>query len=127
MPKQSTKEQDSYDTFIPSLKEAFSSEFDPIPETVEETINPAPISSISPSQTQRYHQNEAIEPITNPVSIVPLTAHQSSHLPASPESLTYQELKDFIKLHNLQTMVMNIYGKPYNRCKKKELVQALKA
>ena len=117
IPKQSTEEQDSFDNFIPSLKEAFSSEFDPIPDTVEETIQPAQISSLSPSQPQLYHQDqdEAIEPITNPVSIVPLTANQSSNLPASPESLTYQELKAFIKLRNLQTMVKNIYGKPYNR------------
>ena len=44
IPTKSTVVQDSYDSFIPSVKEAFSEEFDPIPETVEEPTNPTAIS-----------------------------------------------------------------------------------
>ncbi len=124
IPTQSTEEQDSYDPFIPSLKEAFSSNFDPIADTIEKPTNPTQNPSLSSSQPQRCNQDD---PITNAVSVVPFTGNQSSNLPASPESLTYQELKEFIKVYNLQAMVKNICGKPYNRCKKNELIQALKA
>ena len=115
IPTTSTTAQDSFNTFIPSVKEAFSSDFDPIPDTIEKPTNPTQNPSLSSSQPQRCNQDEAIEPITNSVSIVPFTANQSSNLPASPESLTYQELKEFIKVYNLQAMVKNICGKPYNR------------
>ena len=112
IPTTSTTAQDSFNTFIPSVKEAFSSDFDPIPDTIEKPTNPTQNPSLSSSQPQRCHQDEAI---TNPVSVVPFTANQSSNLPASPESLTYQELKEFIKVHNLQAMVKTICRKPYNR------------
>ncbi|MGK7884978.1 MAG: hypothetical protein AB4057_10185 [Crocosphaera sp.] len=112
IPTQSKEEQDSDDSFIPSLKKAFSSDFDPISDTIEKSTNPQKNPCLSPSQTQLCHKNE---PITDSIPIVPFTANYSSNLPASPESLTYQELKEFIKFHNLQTMVKNIYGKPYNR------------
>ena len=122
-PKQTREKQDSFENFIPSIKEAFSSDFDPISDTIEKSTNPQKNPCLSPSQTQLCHKNE---PITDSIPIVPLTANQSSNLPANPESLTYQELKDFIKVHNLQAMVKNICSKSYNRCKKKELIQALK-
>ena len=115
IPTTSTTAQDSFNTFIPSVKEAFSSDFDPIPDTIEKPTNPTQNPSLSSSQPQRCNQDDPIEPITNSVSIVPFTANQSSNLPASPESLTYQELKEFIKVHNLQAMVKTICRKPYNR------------
>ncbi|MGB5594570.1 MAG: hypothetical protein WBM62_11130 [Crocosphaera sp.] len=124
VPTQSTVKKDYYDSFIPSIKETFSEDFDPIPNTIEKPTNPTEISCLSLSFPLPCHQDESI---TNPVSIVPFTANQSSNLPASPESLTYQELKEFIKVHNLQAMVKNVCSKPYNRCKKEELIKALKA
>ncbi len=124
IPTTSTAFQDSYDSFIPSVKEAFSEEFDPIPETVEKSTNPTPVSFVSSDQPLCSNQDE---PITNPASIVPFNSNDVSNSSVNPESLTYKELKNFIKVHNLQTTIKNICGKPYNRCGKKELIKALKA
>ncbi len=127
IPTQPTTATDSFESFIPSIKEAFSEEFDPIIETqepIEETTNSRPILCLPAGKTRQHNQ---VTPINNPVLIVPFTPQEVEHSSVNPESLTYKELKEFVKVHNLQLTVKNICGKPYNRCKKKELVQALTA
>ncbi len=130
VPTTSTEEQDSFDTFIPAIKEAFSEEFDPTletiktTETIEEPTNSRPMLCLPPGKS-RYHNQ--VKPITNSVLTVPPTANKSYNLSVNPESLTYKELKEFVKIHNLQTTVKDICGKSYNRCRKKELIEALKS
>ena len=127
IPTQSTTATDSFDTFIPSIKEAFSEEFDPIietPEPIEETTNSRPILCLPAGKTRQQNQ---VKTIKNSVLIVPFTVETSNNSVVNPESLTYKELKEFIKLHNLQSTVKSICNKPYNRCKRQELVQALTA
>ncbi len=115
--------QDSFDSFIPSIKEAFSEEFDPTPDTIEKPTNPTLMLCLPPCKSRHHNQ---VKPIPNPVLIVPFNTNDSSNSSVNPESLTYKELKEFVKTHNLQATVKNIFGKPYNRCKRKELIQALK-
>ncbi len=118
---------DSFDTFIPSIKEAFSEEFDPIigtPEPIQETTKSRPILYLPAGKTRQHNQ---VTPINNPVLTVPFTTQEVEHSFVNPESLTYKELKEFIKVYNLESTIKSICHKPYNRCKKKELIQALKA
>ncbi|EAZ88600.1 hypothetical protein CY0110_31385 [Crocosphaera chwakensis CCY0110] len=124
VPTTSTVEQDSFDNFIPSIKKAFSEEFDPTPETIEKNTNLKLTPQVSLSQT--YHSNSD-NLMIKPTSIVPKKSKESTNLSANLESLTYKELKEFVKTHNLQSTVRNICNKPYNRCKKKELIEVLKA
>ncbi len=101
IPTKSTAAQDSFDSFIPSIKEAFSEEYDPTSDTIEET--------------------------KNPILIVPSIPSNPSNKPKISDDLTYQELKEFVKVHNLQATVKNICKKSYNRCRKAELIKALQA
>lgn len=124
VPTTSTVQQDSFDNFIPSIKEAFSEEFDPTPEPIEEFTKSRRILCLPAGKSRQHNQ---VKPINNPVLIVPFTAPKLDNSSVNPESLTYKELKEFVKVHNLQLTVKNLIGKPDNRCKKKELIQALKA
>ena len=127
IPTNTTSDQDYFDTFIPSIKEAFSEKFDPIienSEPIEESSNSRFILGLPAGKPR---QNNQVKQIKSPVLTVPFTAETSENSSVNPESLTYKELKEFIKVHNLQTTIKNICHKPYNRCKRQELVQALKA
>ena len=124
IPTKPTTAKDSFDTFIPSIKEAFSEEFDPTPDTIEETTNSRVILCLPAGKTRQHNQ---VKPINNPVLTVPFSVETSNNSVVNPESLTYKELKEFVKVHNLQLTVKNLCGKPYHRCRKKELIQALKA
>ena len=127
IPTNSKTATDSFDPFISSIKEAFSEEFDPIienPETIEETTNSRRILCLPAGKNRQHNQ---VTPINNAVLIVPFTAEKLDNSSVNPESLSYKELKEFIKVHNLQTTVKNICRKPYNRCKRQELIHALTA
>ncbi len=101
IPTESTAAQDSFDSFIPSIKEAFSEEYDPTSDTIEKN--------------------------KNPISSGPSIPSNPSEKPRISDDLTYRELKEFVKVHNLQATVKNLCKKPYNRCRKAELIQALQA
>ena len=127
IPKQTEEIEDSFENFIPSIQEAFSEEFDPIMETTEpikEDTNSRPIIYLPAGKCRQHNQ---VAPINNPVLIVPFTSETSTNSVVNPESLTYQELKKLVRVHNLQTRVKSICNKPYNRCKKQELIEVLKA
>ncbi len=53
IPTQSRAEKDSFDSFIPSIKEAFSEEFAPTPDTIEKPTNPVTIACL-PASKPRY-------------------------------------------------------------------------
>lgn len=131
--------EDSMDSFIPQIKEAFSDKFDPEPEVVEQRSNPSVFTSQilclppaksstqstkSVTQTRRCNQ---VQPITNGVLTTPSKTPTQAKLPTISRKSTYQELKQFVKEHNLQQMVKNALNKPYNRCKKQELLEVLTA
>ncbi len=102
IPLKSTAAEDSFDSFIPEIKRAFSSEFNPEPEVIK-------------------------QPVTKEVLTLPSTSPNASNFPTISDSSTYRELQQFVKFHNLQQTIKQITGKPYNKCKKVELLEALKA
>ncbi|MEM8780259.1 MAG: hypothetical protein AAGF26_15590 [Cyanobacteria bacterium P01_G01_bin.49] len=124
VPTQPQAATESFDSFIPSVKRAFSTEFDPEPETTTTEVIPSPILCLPYTKPRRSNQ---INPIINEVIITPLNTTDFSDSPqVSPDS-TYRELQQFVKNHNLQQMVKNLTGKPYNKCPKVELIKVLTA
>ncbi|MEM8777578.1 MAG: hypothetical protein AAGF26_01640 [Cyanobacteria bacterium P01_G01_bin.49] len=119
-PQAATESLQSFDTFIPSVREAFSSAFDPDPEPSTPKVLPSPILYLPPTKPRRSNQ---VQPVINEV-IIPTQTNPS---PSISSEATYQELKQFVKHHNLQQMVKNSTGKPYHKCPKTELIKALTA
>ncbi len=146
---------DSLEAFTPSIKETSLEEVnttatitktvEPITETIEpitETVEPItetvePITETVEPITETVEPiTETIEPITETVesiteTVEPVTetdmADQSNNSVVNPESLSYKELNEFVKVHNRQETVLDLIGKPYNRYQRKELIKALTA
>ncbi|MGK7957794.1 MAG: hypothetical protein AB4063_21465, partial [Crocosphaera sp.] len=101
-----------------------SETMEPVTETVE------PISeTVEPISETVEPITETVEPITETIEPITETdiTDQSNNSVVNPESLSYKELKDFVKVRNLEKTVLKSIGKPYNRCKKQELIKALTA
>ena len=142
---------DSLEAFppsTPSVKETSLEEVNTtatITKTVEpitETIEPI-TETIEPITKTVETITETVEPITKTVETITKTVEtitetvepisetditdQSNNSVVKPESLSYKELKEFVKVHNLQSTILDSIGKPFYRCKRKELIKALTA
>ncbi|ACK73993.1 hypothetical protein PCC7424_5418 (plasmid) [Gloeothece citriformis PCC 7424] len=67
------------------------------------------------------HQNQTT-PIINPTLI---TEAPKSNKPQISPNITLKALKEYIKEHNLQTLIYEKLGKSYSKAKKEELFKAL--
>lgn len=140
VPTNSTPSPVAEESFISEVKRAFSSEFDPSPEILEESstttvvpdvllcLPPAKSSSKSSNKPSRKsRRSNQVNPINNEVLTTPFNFNNASNKLTLSGHPSYAELKQFVKAHNLQQMVKELTGKVYNKCKHQELLKALTA
>lgn len=115
-----TEEIESIDEFAISIKEAFSTEYDPISDNDAHDAHDAHDTEIDETEV---HHNTIVVNSVNPINSPKNETVQRQ--PININEMTIRDLRQYVRDSNLQATIKQVCGKTISKCRKKEIIQAL--